>query len=468
MPIALRGSAAVPAGNPTTGFTITIPATQAGDWCEFVFTSRDHTAITGLPTVTDNDTGGNTWTVSALSLDRKALVARKRATSGTAGKTITVAGCVGSSSGVLKCWSGTDTVASPVTNEVVETNLSGDEAHAGFTPTNADSMVCAAVFNYANDNAVTSLSFATLGATTMTEKLSTGGSDCATAFGHALQSGGPSATGGLSWAQTNGTTYSATWALKPLVSEQHSGSATLTSGGGITPTSSTQRTAAPAMASGGGVTLASTTARSIAPTLSAGGGITPANSTTRTAVSVLAAGGGINPVSTTSRAAATSLSGGGGFVPASATQRASGQLLAAGGGIGSAGSTQRVVLPILTGGGLILAEGLAEEGGAEAHSGTAVLTAGGLVALVVRTARALVAALTGGGAIAGVVATARAGSAALAAGGGITCAGYNSTPIEYQPLDAQAPSVPRTFAAAEAPAARADVSTGFGQAFPDG
>lgn len=220
MAVALRGSAVVPTANPTTGFSVAVDAAVlSGDWLELAFTSRDHTSGTAMPTVTDNDTGGNTWTVTALSADRKALVARKRATSGTAGKTVTVAGCVGSTSGVLKAWSGTDTSADPVTDQALETNASGDESHAGFTPTNAGSMVCAAIFNYANDNAVTTLSFATLGATTMTEKLSTGGLDCATAFGHALQSGGPSATGTLTWAQTNGTTYSVVWALKPLAAD---------------------------------------------------------------------------------------------------------------------------------------------------------------------------------------------------------------------------------------------------------
>jgi hypothetical protein len=216
MPIVLVGSAAVPTGNPTTSFTVTIPsAVLAGDLLFLPLTSRD--AVGVAPTVTDNDTGGNTWTKIASSSDQKATLWYKRATSGSASKTVTVAAALGSSSGVLKAFSGGDGGATPYTDVVVETNASGDESHVGFTPSNADSMVCCSVHNYANDNAVTSLSFATLGATAATEKTSTGGSDCGCIFGHALQTGGPSATGNLTWAQTNGTTYSITWAIKPAI-----------------------------------------------------------------------------------------------------------------------------------------------------------------------------------------------------------------------------------------------------------
>jgi fibronectin-binding autotransporter adhesin len=383
MPVALRGAAVVPSGNPTTGYTLTIPsAVVAGDWLELPFTSRDHNAVTALPTVTDNDTGGNTWTVTALSLDRKALIARKRATSGTASKSITVAGCVGSATGVLKCWSGTDTAASPVTNEVVETNLSTDETHAGFTPSNADSMICAAIFNTANDNAVTSLAFATLGATTMTEKLSTGGSDCATAFGHALQSGGPAATGNLTWAQTDGATYSATWALKPLASESHSGTASLTSGGGITAPAGTQRNAAPALTSGGGVALAVATQRNVAHVFASGGGATIGSATNRTATALLAAGGGIT-------------------APAS-TQRNSAPTLTSGGGISAVGDSDQ---------------------GSEEHSGSVVLTAGGGVSLSIATQRSSVAALISGGGVAFAIGTNRALTLVLTSGGTVDLVG---------------------------------------------
>jgi hypothetical protein len=228
LPLALRGAAVVPTGNPTTGFTVSIPASVvAGDLCFLTVTSRDSVGAGSLG-VTDNDTGGNTWTKFANSTDHKATVWWKRATAATASKTVTVAGAVGSSSGVLKCFEGGDSGATPYSNVVVETNASGNETHATFTASQADSMLCAAIFNYANDNAVTSLTSANLGAFTTTEKLSTGGSDCACAFGHLLDSGAASATGAITWAQTDGTTYSITWAIKPAL--VYSGTGILTAG----------------------------------------------------------------------------------------------------------------------------------------------------------------------------------------------------------------------------------------------
>ncbi len=205
MVVALRAAAEVPTGNPTTGGTVTIQAVLGGDDLFLTLTSRDSVA--------------GTWAKIANSTDHKLTVWWKRAqgtlggASNTAGKTLTVAGCVGSCSFVLKPFSGTDQ-GTPYADIAVDTNISGNEIQTGFTPSMPDSMVCCAVANYNNDNAVTSLSFATLGATTMTEKLSTGGSDCANAFGHVLQSGGPTATGDLTWAQTDGVTYSVVWTIK--------------------------------------------------------------------------------------------------------------------------------------------------------------------------------------------------------------------------------------------------------------
>lgn len=222
MAVALRGAAVVPAGNPTTGFTVVVPASVvANDLLFLTLTSRDSVGA-GTLAVTDNG-GGNAWAKIGNSTDHKATLWWKRATAGTAGATVTVANAVGSSSGVLKCFSGADTGATPYTNVVVETNASANETHAGFTPDAAGSMLCASVHNYANDNAVTTLAFATSGALNVTgaEKLSTGGSDCANIFGHVLQVGGPSATGNLTWAQTDGTTYSITWAIKPLALQNH-------------------------------------------------------------------------------------------------------------------------------------------------------------------------------------------------------------------------------------------------------
>lgn len=215
MPIALRGAAVVPAGNPTTTFTVAVDAAVvAGDILILSLTSRDSVAA-GTLAVTDDDSGGNAWALFHNSTDYKNTIWWKRATSATASKTVTVSNAVGSCSGVLKAFSGCIGSGNPYTNVAQETNASADETHATFTPTYANSMLVAVICNYANDNAVTSLAFATAGATTMTEKLSTGGSDCASAFGHVLQVGAAAASGSLTWAQTNGTTYSTVFALRP-------------------------------------------------------------------------------------------------------------------------------------------------------------------------------------------------------------------------------------------------------------
>jgi hypothetical protein len=217
-PCTFRAGAASGSTNPTTTFTITIPSgTATGDSLFVQVTSRDHTSGTAYPTVVDTDVGGNTWTQIAESTDRKATLWWKRATSGTASKVITVTGCVGSCTGGVSVYQNAATSVTPYTNIVVETNASADESHASFTPDNAGSAICFAVFNYANDNAVSSESTASLGAMTEDwEHLSTGGSDCACVHAHINGAdAAPAATGDITWAQTNGTTYSISWAVRP-------------------------------------------------------------------------------------------------------------------------------------------------------------------------------------------------------------------------------------------------------------
>lgn len=192
-----------------------IPSAVLADDLLFVtVTSRDSTSGSANVTCTDDSGDGVSWSVLHNTSDKKAWVFWKRANAGTNDGTITVASCVGSASGVLKCFSGADTGATPYTNVTEESNASGDETHAGITPSTADSMLCASIHNYANDNAVTTLSSVNFGAFTTTEKLSTGGLDCACAFGHDLVTSG--ATGNITWSQTDGTTYAIVWAIKPL------------------------------------------------------------------------------------------------------------------------------------------------------------------------------------------------------------------------------------------------------------
>lgn len=205
-------ASAVPSGNPTTSFTITIPSgTQTNDLCVFAATNRDATTD---PSVTDNDTGGNTW--AKLGGGSTGLtVWWKRATSGTASKTLTASSFTGSSSGVLLVWRGCSLAATPYANVTTESNASGNETQAGFTPTRDGSVILLAVSNRTNDLAVTSPSSVTYGALgSGNEKLSTGGSDCGTNFFSTnISDGVTTDTGNFTWAQTDAASISCSFEL---------------------------------------------------------------------------------------------------------------------------------------------------------------------------------------------------------------------------------------------------------------
>lgn len=223
--------------NPTTGTTITIPASLPTTCVLCLhFTSRDHTSGTGQPTVTDNNSGA-AWTQQDFSTDRKAQFWWKRYEANLSSKTITIAGAVGSCTARLVVLENVYATGDPFTNLLGETNASGNETHAAITPTYPGSAVVFAVHNYANDNAVTSVSAATTGAPGQsTGHLSTGGSDCGTHV--AVWNNHPaSTTGAFTWAQTNGTTYSRAYAVRPLETPNElyvAPSANITAGGEAT------------------------------------------------------------------------------------------------------------------------------------------------------------------------------------------------------------------------------------------
>lgn len=213
MALGFRGSN-VGGTNPTTTTNVAIhSAAEAGDVLLLAFTSRDHTSGNNAPTVADNDTGGNSWATASNTADRKAWLFWKRATANSASKTITISGALGSLSAVSSCFTGASSETTPFGNIAIETNASADETHAGFTPDRDGAMVFFAVYNYGNDNTVSSVSQATGGAMAQSgNHESTGGSDCATAAWYKVQTT-KAATGAITWAQFNGTTYSLVAAL---------------------------------------------------------------------------------------------------------------------------------------------------------------------------------------------------------------------------------------------------------------
>lgn len=215
MAIAHRASAASGTTNPTTNFTITIPAgVQTDDLLYVAVTSRD--AAGAIPNVVDDDADGEPWERIATSTNVVGTLWYKRATSDTASKTVTVTNCVGSASGGITAFSGGSKGLTPHDHISVETNASGNETHAGFVPSYANSMICMAVFNYGNDEAIANEACTDPGALTERfEQLSTGGSDCACALACNVQANGPNATGNIVWTQTDNTTYSVVWAVRP-------------------------------------------------------------------------------------------------------------------------------------------------------------------------------------------------------------------------------------------------------------
>jgi len=202
-----------------TTFTVRIPVGVAvGDDLYLLAISRDHVGAASKYTCVDNDSGGNTWTEKAISSDRKTTLFWKKATSGTADKIISCSGGLGSFAGGLSVFYGGAT-GDPTTNIVMEENASGNETHAGFTPDYADSFIVFGVTNDTNDIDITNLAATTLGSLEPEQWAaeSTGGSDCKSTLTGKAQVGGPSATGNFTWSQTNGTTDSISFAIKPYV-----------------------------------------------------------------------------------------------------------------------------------------------------------------------------------------------------------------------------------------------------------
>ncbi len=207
-------------GNTTTGGTLVIPAsTVANDYLYVCVTSQGSTSGSANVTCTDDDSGGNTWTTITNTADKKAWLFGKRATSATASKTITIANGVTKTAFNCVVMKDAATSTTPHLNLTTETNAAGDETHASITPTFGGSAIVLAVFDYSGvANTAASQSTANLGA--MTERAEHNpvgaGLDCSQSI--ATLDGtnaAPAATGNITWAQADGTTYSMAWSVRP-------------------------------------------------------------------------------------------------------------------------------------------------------------------------------------------------------------------------------------------------------------
>jgi hypothetical protein len=205
-------ASAIPAGNPTTSFTITIPTVQVGDLLLLACTNK---GATTTPDVIDND--GGTWTRKTSGTSNGGLWYRY-ATSATSGKTIsagTVTAFTSSCTGVLVVLRGTVGTGDPFNAYSLEDNIAGNETHAQITPTIAGCWIGLAVHVLDNEG-VTSSAVTNPGALTEgNEKLSTGGTDCATSL-MGLRQGAATATGAATWSQVDVAGVSQLFAVTPL------------------------------------------------------------------------------------------------------------------------------------------------------------------------------------------------------------------------------------------------------------
>jgi hypothetical protein len=217
MTITVRSAVSSSGVNPTTTFNITIPGTtQVDDYLVVDATSRSHTASTATGTCTDNDAGGNTWELIKTDANLKAMAFGKRATASSASKVITLGGLKTSSSGGLVVYSGVISTETAYTNTGFSDLDLGEVTRAGFTPSQAGSMIHIAIHNTGSVQTVSTLTCTDPG--TLTQRFqhqssSGGGSGCAVYS--SLQTAGPTSTGTFSWGGSTGTGRTIVFALKP-------------------------------------------------------------------------------------------------------------------------------------------------------------------------------------------------------------------------------------------------------------
>lgn len=215
------GTSVTDGANATTSVTLVIPSTVlSGHILVAAFVNRDATAD---PTVTDNDTGGNTWSrLASQSASGNGAISvwYKRATHTTFSKTVTASGFTNSSAGGLTPFIGASQEANPFlgTTVVGAANASADVTQPEIVVAEGGSMVFLVVGATSNDNlnVATQASADPVSLTEQFEDVSTAGSDCSIALACAVKTAA-GATGAFTWTMSNGTTASMAFALRPYV-----------------------------------------------------------------------------------------------------------------------------------------------------------------------------------------------------------------------------------------------------------
>ncbi len=200
----------------TTSFSVTLPATAAGDLILLEFTHRG----------TGDGTIGGTYSGGAFALKHSQLYATStfsgklywsRATGDHAGQTVTGASLTNSCAAIVTIYRGVLASGDPFNGAatiVGEQNASGNETQAQIDVLVAAAWVCLTVCN-SPDVAISSQACTTPGALTeRAERLSTGGTD--TSIAHAsAEKAAAGVTGAFTWAQTDGASGSYAYALQP-------------------------------------------------------------------------------------------------------------------------------------------------------------------------------------------------------------------------------------------------------------
>jgi len=201
----------------TTSFSITLPATQAGDLIILEFSHRG----------TGNGTIGGTYTGPAFTLKHSQLFGSSafsgktywsRATGDHAAQTVTGSGLTNACAAIVTIYRGTAASGDPLADATIvgEENASGDETQAEITTATDKAWVVLVVVN-SPDLAVATQACTSPGTLTeRAERLSTGGTDASIAHASAAKASA-GATGALTWTQTNAASGSWAYAIKPNV-----------------------------------------------------------------------------------------------------------------------------------------------------------------------------------------------------------------------------------------------------------
>jgi hypothetical protein len=206
----------------TTSFSITLPATAAGDILILEYTHRGTADVTlGGTSIT---TDGLTWTEKHDQLYATSTFSGKtywtRCTGNHTGKTITggVTGTAATNScaAIVTQYHGCIGEGDPLDAATIvgEQNAAADETQAQITTTVDGAWVVLVVVN-SPDLAVTAQNCTSPGTlTARAERLSTGGTDTSIAHASALKASA-GATGAFTWSQTDAASGSWAYAIRP-------------------------------------------------------------------------------------------------------------------------------------------------------------------------------------------------------------------------------------------------------------